>query len=93
MERADLVVEAIIESLKVKRDLFGYIDTKAPSALQSFRVSRADLARESCVFATNTSSLSVSEIAEPCSPARQKRFAGLHFFNRASLPGAQHLKG
>jgi 3-hydroxyacyl-CoA dehydrogenase len=29
VEDADLVVEAIIESLKVKRDLFGFIDTKA----------------------------------------------------------------
>jgi len=29
VEEADLVVEAIIESLKVKRDLFGYLDTKA----------------------------------------------------------------
>lgn len=29
VEEADLVVEAIIESLKVKRDLFGYLDSKA----------------------------------------------------------------
>lgn len=42
--------------------------------------------RESCIFATNTSSLSVSEIAEACSSARQARFAGLHFFN--PVPGA-----
>ncbi|KAK1921960.1 3-hydroxyacyl-CoA dehydrogenase [Papiliotrema laurentii] len=66
VEDADLVVEAIIESLKVKRDLFGFIDTKA---------------QPSCIFATNTSSLSVSEIAESCSEERRAKFAGLHFFN------------
>ncbi|WVN90830.1 uncharacterized protein L203_106073 [Cryptococcus depauperatus CBS 7841] len=63
---ADLVVEAIIESIKVKRDLFGFLDGKA----------KAD-----CIFATNTSSLSVTEIAGSCSNERQTKFAGLHFFN------------
>jgi 3-hydroxyacyl-CoA dehydrogenase len=29
VKNADLVIEAIIESLKVKRDLFGHLDTKA----------------------------------------------------------------
>ncbi|GFZ48769.1 hypothetical protein JCM24511_06518 [Saitozyma sp. JCM 24511] len=66
VEEADMVVEAIIESLKVKRDLFGFLDTKA---------------KDSCIFATNTSSLSVTEIAEACGDDRQARFAGLHFFN------------
>ncbi|ORY33401.1 3-hydroxyacyl-CoA dehydrogenase [Naematelia encephala] len=66
VEEADLVVEAIIESLKVKRDLFGFLDTKA---------------KEKCIFATNTSSLSVTEIAESCGQSRQANFAGLHFFN------------
>ena len=32
VEDADLVIEAIIESLKVKRDLFGFLDDKAKSA-------------------------------------------------------------
>ncbi|ODN94700.1 3-hydroxyacyl-CoA dehydrogenase [Cryptococcus wingfieldii CBS 7118] len=66
VEDADLVVEAIIESIKVKRDLFGFLDGKA---------------KAECIFATNTSSLSVTEIAEACSPERQANFAGLHFFN------------
>ncbi|KAE8539394.1 hypothetical protein D1P53_004494 [Cryptococcus gattii VGV] len=66
VEEADLVVEAIIESIKVKRDLFGFLDGKA---------------KPDCIFATNTSSLSVTEIAEACSPERQAKFAGLHFFN------------
>nr|XP_018260835.1 3-hydroxyacyl-CoA dehydrogenase [Kwoniella dejecticola CBS 10117]OBR82993.1 3-hydroxyacyl-CoA dehydrogenase [Kwoniella dejecticola CBS 10117] len=63
---SDLVIEAIIESIKVKRDLFGFLDEKA---------------KAECIFATNTSSLSVKEIAESCSTERQARFAGLHFFN------------
>ncbi|WVR07647.1 hypothetical protein IAU60_004689 [Kwoniella sp. DSM 27419] len=66
VEDADLVVEAIIESLKVKRDLFKYLDSKA---------------KPDCIFASNTSSLSVKEIAESCSKERQEKFAGLHFFN------------
>ena len=33
VEDADLVIEAIIESLKVKRDLFGFLDDKAKSAI------------------------------------------------------------
>ncbi|WWC91740.1 uncharacterized protein L201_006687 [Kwoniella dendrophila CBS 6074] len=66
VEQSDLVIEAIIESIKVKRDLFGFLDSKAKS---------------DCIFATNTSSLSVTEIAESCSKERQEKFAGLHFFN------------
>ncbi|WWD19670.1 hypothetical protein CI109_104132 [Kwoniella shandongensis] len=66
VEDSDLVVEAIIESLKVKRDLFKFLDTKA---------------KAECIFATNTSSLSVTEIAESCGAERQEKFAGLHFFN------------
>ncbi|WVQ66948.1 uncharacterized protein L199_005139 [Kwoniella botswanensis] len=66
VENTDLVIEAIIESIKVKRDLFGFLDSKAKSE---------------CIFATNTSSLSVKEVAESCGKERQERFAGLHFFN------------
>lgn len=62
----DVVVEAIIENIKVKRELFGFLDKKAPA---------------STIFASNTSSLSIAEIAEACSEQRQTQFAGLHFFN------------
>ncbi|KAG8993422.1 hypothetical protein FRB90_000700, partial [Tulasnella sp. 427] len=57
VSEADLVVEAIVENLKVKQDLFKLLDSSAP---------------KSCVFATNTSSLSVKEIAESCSNDRRK---------------------
>ncbi|KAG8850736.1 hypothetical protein FRB96_009603 [Tulasnella sp. 330] len=53
---ADLVVEAIVENLKIKRDLFALLDRNA---------------REKCIFASNTSSLSIREIAESCSKERR----------------------
>ncbi|KAK4683804.1 3-hydroxyacyl-CoA dehydrogenase, partial [Tremellales sp. Uapishka_1] len=70
VEESDLVVEAIIESIKVKRDLFGFLDSKA---------------KPSCIFASNTSSLSITEISEACGKNRQAKFAGLHFFNPMKL--------
>lgn len=60
----DLVVEAIVENLKVKQDLFGALDKVAP---------------EHTIFASNTSSLPIADIAS-CT-ARLDCFGGLHFFN------------
>ncbi|XP_056593551.1 hydroxyacyl-coenzyme A dehydrogenase, mitochondrial [Triplophysa dalaica] len=60
----DLVVEAIVENVKVKQNLFGSLDKVAP---------------EHTIFASNTSSLPISEIAS--STSRLDRFGGLHFFN------------
>jgi len=62
--QSDLVVEAIIENLKIKQDLFGKLDKVAPPHT---------------IFASNTSSLSIQDIAATSS--RLDRFAGLHFFN------------
>lgn len=63
-KRAGLIVEAIVEDLAVKRELFSKLEAiVAPDA----------------VLATNTSSLSVTEIAAGCS--RPERVGGLHFFN------------
>ncbi|KAG8763700.1 hypothetical protein FRC11_013934 [Ceratobasidium sp. 423] len=56
VKQADLVVEAIVENLEVKRNLFASLDAYAP---------------EHCVFATNTSSLSVTEIADSTSEGRR----------------------
>ncbi|XP_059197528.1 hydroxyacyl-coenzyme A dehydrogenase, mitochondrial [Centropristis striata] len=63
-QSSDLVVEAIVENLKVKQDLFGGLDKLAPAHT---------------IFASNTSSLSVTDIAS--STNRLDRFGGLHFFN------------
>ena len=63
---ADLVIEAIAEDLGAKRELFRTVDAAVTGGT---------------VLATNTSSLSVAEIAAATS--RPERFAGLHFFNPA----------
>ncbi len=61
---ADIVVEAVLEDLEVKRDLFARLDEVAPP---------------DAVLATNTSSLSVSDIARATS--RPQLVLGMHFFN------------
>ena len=61
---ADLVIEAIVEDLDVKRALFAELDA---------------LAGPDAVLATNTSSLSLSAIADATS--RPERVVGMHFFN------------
>ncbi|OYT72702.1 MAG: 3-hydroxybutyryl-CoA dehydrogenase [Chloracidobacterium sp. CP2_5A] len=64
----DLVIEAIIEDLGAKHQLFLRLDS---------------LCRPEAIFASNTSSLSITQIAGAVSPSRQARFVGLHFFNPA----------
>uniref|UniRef100_A0A1B6L7V5 3-hydroxyacyl-CoA dehydrogenase n=1 Tax=Graphocephala atropunctata TaxID=36148 RepID=A0A1B6L7V5_9HEMI len=64
VKQSDLVLEAIVEKMAIKHELFSKIDPIAP---------------ESTIFASNTSSLSIGEIASVTK--RKDRFAGLHFFN------------
>jgi len=64
----DLVIEAVLEELDLKREVFAELD----------RVTRPD-----AVLATNTSALSVSEIAEATS--HPERVVGMHFFNPAPV--------
>ena len=61
---ADLVIEAVPESLDLKRRLFADVEGAV---------------RDSAILGTNTSSLSVSEIAS--ATGRPDRVVGLHFFN------------
>ena len=75
----DLVIEAIFEDLKIKKELFSSLD---------------DICDEKTIFATNTSSFSVDEMAKETK--RPDRFVGLHFFfhpakNRLLeiIPGSQ----
>lgn len=63
---ADLVIEAIIENVGIKKDLFGFLDSKAP---------------KDALFASNTSSLSITDVAEAVSAQRQEQFGGFHAFN------------
>ena len=64
----DLVIEAIIEKLDAKRALFQQLD---------------GLVSQTCILASNTSSLSVTAIA--AGSKLPKRVAGLHFFNPVPL--------
>ena len=64
----DLVIEAIVEELDAKRDLFAELDP---------------LVSAETILATNTSALSVTEIAAATS--RPERVVGMHFFNPAPV--------
>lgn len=65
---ADVIIEAVIERMEVKISLFDQL-----TSINSIKT----------IFATNTSSLSVSAIAKHIS--NPERFAGLHFFNPAPI--------
>ena len=64
----DLIVEAIVEELEPKRELFAELDR---------------ITAEDAILATNTSALSVTEIA--AATTRRERVLGMHFFNPAPL--------
>lgn len=64
LKDCDLVVEAIVEQLPAKRELFSALDALCPAHT---------------IFASNTSSLTITEIAAVTK--RPQRFVGLHFFN------------
>jgi 3-hydroxybutyryl-CoA dehydrogenase len=64
----DLVIEAITENIQAKRELFSTLD---------------GICKPETIFATNTSSLSVTEMAG--FTKRPERFIGLHFFNPVPL--------
>ncbi len=63
VEDTDLIIEAIFEDMNVKKDLFQRLST---------------VCKEKTVFASNTSSYSITELA--ASSNRADRFIGLHFF-------------
>ena len=64
LQDCDVIVEAIIEQLPAKRELFSALDALCPPQT---------------IFASNTSSLTITEIAS--ATKRPQRFVGLHFFN------------
>lgn len=64
----DLIIEAIVERLDIKKKVFADLEA---------------LVKESCILATNTSSLSVASIAAACKVP--SRVIGIHFFNPAPL--------
>lgn len=68
LAQSDLVIEAVFEDLSVKRALLGKLDALCPSHT---------------IFASNTSTLSITEIAAGCK--RPDRVIGLHFCLPAQL--------
>ncbi len=67
---ADLVVEAIIENLEIKKGLFRKLDA---------------LFAPHTILASNTSSFPIAQMAEALSPSRKPKLLGLHFFNPATI--------
>jgi|HigsolmetaAR203D_1030402.scaffolds.fasta_scaffold03833_7 3-hydroxyacyl-CoA dehydrogenase len=65
---AETVIEAVIENMQVKKDLFQRLDRILPPGV---------------VMATNTSSLSITEIAQ--ATQRPDKVGGMHFFNPAPV--------
>ena len=62
----DLVVEAALENMQIKKQTFKELDA---------------ICKPSCIFATNTSSLSITEIGS----AVERHVIGMHFFNPAPV--------
>ena len=70
LANCDIIIEAIIENLEEKRNTYSQLD---------------GLCKPETIFASNTSSLSITEMMTATSSARQMRFVGLHFFNPVPL--------
>jgi len=66
----DIIIEAIIENLEEKRSTYRQLD---------------EICRPETIFASNTSSLSITEMMTATSAERQRRFIGMHFFNPVPL--------
>ena len=66
----DIIIEAIIENLEEKRATYRQLD---------------EICKPETIFASNTSSLSITEMMTATSPERQQRFIGMHFFNPVPL--------
>jgi 3-hydroxybutyryl-CoA dehydrogenase len=64
----DIIIEAIIENVPEKKKMYSSID---------------EIVKKDAIFATNTSSISVTELLS--ATKRPERFIGLHFFNPVPL--------
>lgn len=68
VEDADLIIESIVEDIDEKKRLFAEVDK---------------LAKPEAIIATNTSSISITELASATN--RPEKFCGMHFFNPVQL--------
>ena len=77
LAQVDLISESIAENLEVKQDIFRKLD---------------EICDAKTLFTTNTSGLSISQIATVVS--HPERFAGVHFFNPPEIvPAVEVIKG
>ncbi|MDR6225769.1 3-hydroxyacyl-CoA dehydrogenase [Desmospora profundinema] len=63
---ADWVIEAVVENLKIKQDLFSRIEK---------------VWKPGMIVSSNTSGISIRDMVKECSPEFRKHFLGTHFFN------------
>lgn len=76
---ADLVIEAVFEDREVKSRLWREVDRLAPAT---------------AVFASNTSSISIDQLAAAVSESRRERFVGMHFFSPVPImPLVELIRG
>jgi 3-hydroxybutyryl-CoA dehydrogenase len=76
---ADIVIEAVYEDVDVKRRLWLMIDERAP---------------DDAILASNTSSISIDDLAEAVGKARRERFVGMHFFSPVPvMPLVELIRG
>jgi 3-hydroxybutyryl-CoA dehydrogenase len=68
LAKADFIIEVVVENIEAKRQVFQALDAACPAHT---------------IFASNTSSLSITEMA--ATTKRADRFVGLHFFNPVPL--------
>ena len=66
----DIIIEAIIENIEEKRATYQRLD---------------QICKPETIFASNTSSISITEMMTATTAERQRRFVGLHFFNPVPL--------
>ena len=68
LKDTDLIIEAIVENMSIKKSVYKEFDNQCP---------------EKTIFASNTSALSISELASATS--RPQKVIGMHFFNPANV--------
>ena len=66
LKQADLIIEAVAERMDIKKSVYDMVE---------------DYIREDAIFTTNTSGLSINELATVLPDSLQSKFCGVHFFN------------
>ena len=70
MANCDIIIEAVLENLKIKQDIFRELD---------------GICKESTILASNTSSISITKLAAAVGDKRKAQFVGTHFNSPASV--------